>query len=105
MYLQLSITHCIVIKYLPPKFNVMFKFNYPKYNHRGFIFGGGLIHGWAYYRNFTVPWINSNYVLENIGLQFQLVTGVCSTGIKRTWTLIGAQTSLSTSENIQSALI
>ena len=32
-----------------PKFNVMFKFNYSKYNPRGIIFGGGgLIHG----RNF-----------------------------------------------------
>ena len=68
-------THNVyLIKYLPPKFNVMFKFNYSKYNpRRGLIFGGGgLIHGrsfrfksWfpntlgliysgAYYRNFTV---------------------------------------------------
>ena len=44
MYLQLLIPHCIVIKYLPPKFKVMFKFNYSKYNPRGLIFGG-LIHG------------------------------------------------------------
>ena len=68
MYLQLSIPHCIV-KYLPPKFNVMFKFNYSKYNP-----GEGLIHGRSFpfqklvpkrpwlihgraYRNFTVYYI------------------------------------------------
>ena len=36
-------THNVyLIKYLPPKFNVMFKFNYSKYNpRRGLIFGGG----------------------------------------------------------------
>ena len=37
-------TLCMLIKYLPTKFNVMFKFNYSKYNPRGLIFGGELIH-------------------------------------------------------------
>ena len=73
MYLQLSIPHCIV-KYLPPKFNVMFEFNYSKYNPGGeggeglymegvfrfkswFLNAPGLIHSRAYYRNFTVYYI------------------------------------------------
>ena len=60
------------IKYLLPKFHVMFKFNYSKYNPRGLISGGGLdmegvfrfkswflnapglIHGGAYYRTVCV---------------------------------------------------
>ena len=34
-------THTVeLMKYLPPNFNVMFKFNYSKYNPRGLIFGG-----------------------------------------------------------------
>ena len=33
----------IKVKYLPSKFNVMFKFNYSKHNPRGLIFGG-----WVY---------------------------------------------------------
>ena len=37
-YLQLSIPHCIVNKIPTPQFNVMFKFNYSKYNPRGPIF-------------------------------------------------------------------
>ena len=42
MYLQLAIPHCIVDKKnLPPKFNVMFKLNYSKYNPRGIFSGGG----------------------------------------------------------------
>ena len=32
-----------LIKYLPPKFNVMFKFNYSKYNPRGLIFSGASV--------------------------------------------------------------
>ena len=40
IYLQLSIPHCIVNKILNPKFNVISKFNYSKYNHRGLIFEG-----------------------------------------------------------------
>ena len=76
MYLQLSIPHCIVNKILTPKFNVMFKLNYSKYNPRGLIFGGlihgrsfpfqklvpkrpRVIHGEAYYRNFTAFSISS----------------------------------------------
>ena len=70
-----------LMKYLPPKLNVMFKFNYSKYNTRRglisiFFFGGGedftsvegicglksrlrnapglIVHDGAYYRNFTV---------------------------------------------------
>ena len=61
------------ISLFPRKFNVSFKFNHSKYNPRGLIVGGeelymegvfrfkswflnapGLIHGRAYYRNFTV---------------------------------------------------
>ena len=40
------------MKYLPPKLNVMFKFNYSKYNtRRGLIFifflgGGGILRQW-----------------------------------------------------------
>ena len=61
------------ISFFPRKFNVLFKFNYSKYNPRGLIFRGrglymegvfrfkswflnapGLIYCGAYYRNFTV---------------------------------------------------
>ena len=42
------------MKYLPPKFNVMFKFNYSKYNPRGLIFGG-LIHGRSFPFQKLVP--------------------------------------------------
>ena len=64
---------CSVFRFFPRKFNVLFKFNYSKYNPRRLIFGGGLIFGrsfpfqklvpkrpgaytrWGlYYRNFTV---------------------------------------------------
>ena len=40
MYLQLSIPHCIVNKISPPKFNVMFKFNYSKYKPGAYFRGG-----------------------------------------------------------------
>ena len=55
MYLQLSIPHCIVNKYLPPKFNVMFKFNYSNYNPPGAYFRGGLIHGRSFSFQKLVP--------------------------------------------------
>ena len=45
IYLQLSIPHCIVNKILNPKFNVMFKFNYSKYNP-GDLFSGGGAYTW-----------------------------------------------------------
>ena len=50
MYLQLSIhtLYTELIKHLPPKFNVMFKFNYSKYKPRGLFFGGGGGGGGAY---------------------------------------------------------
>ena len=52
MYLQLSIPHCIV-KYLPPKFNVMFEFNYSKYNPGG---KGGRAYTW---KEFSVSKVGS----------------------------------------------
>ena len=75
-----------LIKCLPLKFNVMFKFNYSKYNPPGLIFGGGgglymegvfhfnswflnalgLIHGGAYYQNFTVPVLMAEYYLGQV---------------------------------------
>ena len=59
IYLQLSIPHCIVNKILNPKFNIISKFNYSKYNHRGLIFGGvggvGLIHGRSFPFQKLVP--------------------------------------------------
>ena len=91
MYLQLSIPPTLQLQFYKKnhwisnpvfsvslfslKFNVMFEFNYSKYNPRGLIFGDGggglymegvfrfkswflnapgLIHGGVYYRNFTV---------------------------------------------------
>ena len=55
IYLQLSIPHCIVNKILTPKFNVMFKFNYSKYNPGDLFSGGGLIHGRSFPFQKLVP--------------------------------------------------
>ena len=35
-----SSVQCSVFRFFPRKFNVLFKFNYYKYNPRGFIIGG-----------------------------------------------------------------
>ena len=74
---------------LPPKFNVMFKFNYSKISPPGAYFPGslymegvfrfkswflnapGLIYGGAYYRNFTVFYMCQKQLTKELGERFE----------------------------------
>ena len=66
-----------LIKYLPPKLNVMFKFNYSKYNPRELIFGGGkrgLIHGRGSLFQKLVPRCSGAYTRWGLLSEFY---GIC----------------------------
>ena len=56
-----------LIKYLPPKFNVMFKFTYSKYNPWGLIFGGGGAYTWKKFSLSKVGYTRWGLLLEFYG--------------------------------------
>ena len=71
---------CSVFGFFPPKFNVMFEFNYSKYNPWGLIFrggrGGGLIHGRSFLFQKLVPECPGAYTRWGLLSEFY---GICLT--------------------------